>query len=730
MKRAAALIVLVLVPLAAAPAEAKGPRSDRASAEKALTKVKNLQRGKGVRTGRELTPALNRLYASLQKLSADDRRAAEGILARPDDSQQDPPGTHKWDPGATVATPVCGAHFCIHYVTDTNDAPALTDTSPADGIPDYVAQMLDVFENEVYPCENGTAANVCGGGTTPGLGWRDAAPDGALGGAANKLDVYIENLFVDHIFGYVAIDPGQDQNPAVPHFAYMVMDKDFSRFGDGSPAANTANMQVTAAHEYNHVLQNAYDYLEDPWMFEATAVYMEDKVYPAINDYLQYLQPWVANTGQPITAFPDTNLKPYGSAVWNHWLDHRYGPALVRTAWEQSVAQGDFAPGAYNSAIAGAGGAGFLDEFDRFSATVAEWNAPGSGFPDHYPDVPRAASLPAGSQTQPFSLPHTTFGLFDVPVPSASTIRLTGTLPNGTAGAIALVGRTGADPNAGSVTSNVVPMPSGGTAVVSLDNPSQFGRITAVVVNSDPSRSGFSPAAQDWIFTKDATGVVLALAQPGPPVATTGNPGPISDHGAVVTGTVDPHLSDTTWTFEYGTTTAYGSTTPPQSVAGSTVGGTAVSAPLADLKPNTAYHYRLVATNASGSTPGADMMFFTARDVTKPIVSFLVKRQRLKAVRARGLFYTGKCSERCLGTAQLSVSRPVARKLHIPTSLGKANITLDVKPDPATLRVGLTAKAKKTLKKVKKNVKATLKIKVADESGNSVTVTRAVTLGR
>lgn len=711
-------------------ATAKGDqRGDRSAAERALAKVQQLRQGNGVRTGRELTPALARLYASLPKLSREGRRAAEGILARPDDGGQDPSGTHKWSVPEAVTSPRCGAKFCIHWVATTADAPALTDTAPANGVPDYVEKMLSVFEGEVYPCENGTGAGACVAGAAPGLGWADAAPDGTRGGDG-RIDVYIEDLFPDRIFGYVALDPGQPQDPSVPHFAYMVMDKDFSRFGDGSAAANERNMDVTAAHEYNHVLQNAYDYLEDPWMFEATAVYMEDKVYPAIDDYLQYLEPWVANTAQPLTAFPDTNLKPYGSAVWNHWLDSRYGPVVVRRAWEQSVGSSDFAPGAYNGAIGASGGTSFMDEFGRFSAAVAEWNAPGSGFPDRYPGVPRAATLPPGSATQPFALAHTTFALFDVPVPAAPSIRLTGTLPAGTNGAIALVGRTGPDPNGGTVTTSFAPMPSGGSAVVTLDNPGQFGRITAVVANADPSRAGFDPVALDWVFTKDATGVVLALAQPGPPLVTTGAPGSVSDHGAVVNGGVDPQLIDTSWSFEYGTSTAYGSTTPPQNLAGSTAGASAVSVPLAGLEPNTTYHYRLVAGNSAGITRGADMTFTTARDVTKPIVSFVVRRQKLRTVRSRGFFYLGRCSERCLGTARLTVSPAVTKRLRTSTVLGKGRITLDPKPQPTRLRIGMTARSRQRLKRVRQSIKALVKIRVADESGNAVTLSRRVTLLR
>jgi hypothetical protein len=466
-------------------------------------------------------------------------------------------------------------------------------------------------------------------------------------------------------------------------------------------------------------------------MFESTAVYMEDKVYPAINDYFQYVNSWIANTRQPLTAFPDTNLKAYGSAVWNHWLDHRYGPTAVRAAWEQSVASGDFAPGAYNAAIGGAGGASFMDEFDRFAATVAEWNAPESGFPDHYPDVPREAQLPAGTQTVPFTLAHTTFSLFDVPIPAdAPTIRLVGSLPTGTNGAIALVGRTGADLNGGTVTSNVVPMPTGGTAVVSLDSPAQFGRITAVVVNADTSRAGFDPQAQDWIFTKDAPGVTLAVVAPGAPLVSTGPPSLVTDHAGSVSGDVDPHLLDTTWTFEYGLTTAYGSSTPAQPIAGSTVNATRVTAPLAGLKANTTYHYRLVASNSAGTTQGADMVVTTARDVTKPVVSFVVKRQKLKTVRTRGFFYLGRCSERCLGSAQLVVTRGLARRLGIPAVLGKSRIALDPKTQSITLRIGVTKRAKKKLAALRRGFTATVKIRVADESGNLVSLARRVKLSR
>src|SRR6185437_12278746 len=70
----------------------------------------------------------------------------------------------------------------------------------------------------------------------------------------------------------------------------------------------------------------------------------------------------------------------------------------------------------------------------------------------------------------------------------------------------------------------------------------------------------------------------------------------------------------------YGTTTSYGSVAPvtPGS-AGS--GGTPVneSAAIAGLTGSTTYHYRITATNASGTTNGSDQTFGTG--ITPPIAS-------------------------------------------------------------------------------------------------------------
>jgi hypothetical protein len=46
-------------------------------------------------------------------------------------------------------------------------------------------------------------------------------------------------------------------------------------------------------------------------------------------------------------------------------------------------------------------------------------------------------------------------------------------------------------------------MPKGGLGTVTLDNPSQFSRITAVLVNSDAKTSGASQTTGDWTYAHD-----------------------------------------------------------------------------------------------------------------------------------------------------------------------------------------------------------------------------------
>ena len=96
---------------------------------------------------------------------------------------------------------------------------------------------------------------------------------------------------------------------------------------------------------------------------------------------------------------------------------------------------------------------------------------------------------------------------------------------------------------------------------------------------------------------------------PQTPTVATGAATNLLPDGAKLLGKVNAEGSVTSYHFEYGTTTAYGQSTP----AGSAVGAVDenVSAVISALAPATAYHFRLVATNAGGTTLGDDQALTT-----------------------------------------------------------------------------------------------------------------------
>ena len=58
--------------------------------------------------------------------------------------------------------------------------------------------------------------------------------------------------------------------------AYVVVDDDFSTAQLGA-SGGLGGLRATAAHEFFHAVQYAYDSSEDAWLTEGTAVWMEDR---------------------------------------------------------------------------------------------------------------------------------------------------------------------------------------------------------------------------------------------------------------------------------------------------------------------------------------------------------------------------------------------------------------------------------------------------------------------
>ena len=108
----------------------------------------------------------------------------------------------------------------------------------------------------------------------------------------------------------------------------------------------------------------------------------------------------------------------------------------------------------------------------------------------------------------------------------------------------------------------------------------------------------------------------VAIVSGSAPTATTLTASNLTASSATLDGLVNPNGQASGYWFNYGTTTAYGSTsaTNPLMAGSSPV---IVTAPLTGLLPGTTYHYQVVATNSAGSSAGTDMTF-TTLTVTSP----------------------------------------------------------------------------------------------------------------
>jgi hypothetical protein len=340
---------------------------------------------------------------------ADQARAA-AILARPTDNPDanDPDNTY----GATAeATPLCGTHVCVHYVTSGPHAVDLADGGDPGTTPDYVDSALNVFENEVWAQEVTTMGYRAPKSDASSVNNGASSAD-ATGG---KFDVYLVDLGDDQLYGYCTTDdPNFDPGSTYDFFdasAYCAVDNDFSasQFPTHTPLQN---LQVTAAHEFFHAVQFAYDAADDQWFMEATATWMEDEIYNDVNDNLQYLVD--GPLGKPLTSLDKgaTNSNPcchvYGDWIFFRFLSEKFNSSLIKTIWSKAdasedtdmggpdgIGQDDFSIQAVNRVLSSGGRGGFRANFADFGWMNRVAGVNGvyqEGQANHYPQSPLTSS--------------------------------------------------------------------------------------------------------------------------------------------------------------------------------------------------------------------------------------------------------------------------------------------------------------------------------------------------
>jgi hypothetical protein len=132
------------------------------------------------------------------------------------------------------------------------------------------------------------------------------------------------------------------------------------------------------------------------------------------------------------------------------------------------------------------------------------------------------------------------------------------------------------------------------------------------------SRAGTGRRLRGRRFAPVLALLLAALAIPaaaqaaGTPKVNTNGAREVSYSSAVLTGSVNPNGSNTSYYFQYGLTKAYGSQTAIAD-AGSGTKTVPVRLPISGLTPITVYHYRLVAVNAFGASIGDDEKLLTTK---------------------------------------------------------------------------------------------------------------------
>ena len=299
----------------------------------------------------ELTLALRDLAAGLAGLAPARRSAAERLLARPSGK-----AVEGWGPAYTVPEArLCDANLCIHWVESTDDAPPGADGDPGT-VPEWARTTLAVFQH-VWATE------------VDAMGYRAPKTDSLSqeNGGDGRLDVYLADVG-DTVFGYCASDDPDVQRSSSS--AYCVVDDDFARAQFPGPTSGLAALEVTAAHEFFHAVQFSYDYLEDTWLMEGTATWMEDEVFDDVDDNRQFLH---ASPLSRSTIPLDLSFAPYHYGAWIFWryLSERFDPGLLREVWEQAdgarVGGGHYSLAATRAALSGRG-LSFGAVFAGFSA--------------------------------------------------------------------------------------------------------------------------------------------------------------------------------------------------------------------------------------------------------------------------------------------------------------------------------------------------------------------------
>jgi len=162
--------------------------------------------------------------------------------------------------------------------------------------------------------------------------------------------------------------------------------------------------------------------------------------------------------------------------------------------------------------------------------------------------------------------------------------------------------------------------------------PTQTMRLLAgsAAIDQVPASGASCPATDQRGVTRPGGAACdIGAYELSPPRATTGQASHVSANGATVAATVIANAAAATVQFQYGTSTAYGSSTAQQIAAGVT--SVSMAAGLSSLSPGTTYHFRVIAQNPDGTSFGTDQTFTTptsAASIAAPVITNVTQSHR------------------------------------------------------------------------------------------------------
>jgi hypothetical protein len=215
-------------------------------------------------------------------------------------------------------------YFRVHYDTSGTSphSPDLTD-SGGNGVPDYIDSVAAIFDH-VWEYQ------------TDIMGY-----DPPYLEAGEKYNIFVLNMrhargfFYGETVPYRMI-PGYTSPPR--HQSFIRIDHKY----EGYPTWGLDGLRVTAAHEFHHAVQfGAYgnwlgsvSNTPSRFFYEVTSTWIEDVLYPDINDYYFYLPALLNENISMHPFYSGSGMQMYARAIFGHFIENRFGRDMMRRIWE------------------------------------------------------------------------------------------------------------------------------------------------------------------------------------------------------------------------------------------------------------------------------------------------------------------------------------------------------------------------------------------------------------